>query len=33
VGIQFPETRTYVEKVEHVKSVYASTYAKQLGLG
>jgi soluble lytic murein transglycosylase len=33
VGIQFPETRTYVERVEHVKTVYASTYAKQLGLG
>ena len=33
VGIQFPETRTYVAKVERVKSIYASTYAKQLGLG
>ena len=33
VDIQFPETRSYVTKVERVKSVYASTYAKQLGLG
>jgi soluble lytic murein transglycosylase len=33
VGIQFPETRDYVAKVERAKSVYADTYAKQLGLG
>ena len=32
VGIQFPETRSYVEKVEHVKQIYADAYAKELGL-
>ena len=32
VGIQFPETRSYVDKVEHVKQVYADAYAKELGL-
>jgi soluble lytic murein transglycosylase len=32
VGIQFPETRSYVDKVEKVKVVYADTYAKELGL-
>jgi soluble lytic murein transglycosylase len=32
VGIQFPETRRYVDDVERVKAVYARTYAKQLGL-
>ena len=32
VGIQFPETRSYVEKVERVKQVYAESYAKELGL-
>jgi soluble lytic murein transglycosylase len=32
VGIQFPETRSYVEKVEHVKKIYADSYAKELGL-
>lgn len=32
VGIQFPETRSYVDKVERVKKVYASAYAKELGL-
>ena len=32
VGIQFPETRSYVEKVEHVKKIYAKSYAKELGL-
>jgi soluble lytic murein transglycosylase len=32
VGIQFPETRSYVEKVERVKEVYASAYADELGL-
>lgn len=32
LGIQFPETRSYVEKVERVKQVYADTYAKELGL-
>ena len=32
IGIQFPETRSYVDKVEHVKQVYADAYAKELGL-
>jgi soluble lytic murein transglycosylase len=32
VGIQFPETRSYVDKVERVKEIYAETYAKELGL-
>jgi len=32
VGIQFPETRAYVEKVLRVKKVYADSYARQLGL-
>jgi soluble lytic murein transglycosylase len=32
VGIQFPETRSYVAKVEDVKKVYAESYAKELGL-
>ena len=32
VGIQFPETRSYVAKVERVKQIYADSYAKELGL-
>jgi soluble lytic murein transglycosylase len=32
VGIQFPETLSYVEKVERVKEVYARVYAARLGL-
>ncbi len=32
VGIQFPETRSYVAKVEHAKDVYARAYADELGL-
>jgi soluble lytic murein transglycosylase len=32
VGIQFPETQTYVDNVEKAKAIYASTYAKELGL-
>ena len=32
VGIQFPETRSYVENVEHAKKIYAKSYAKELGL-
>ena len=32
VGIQFPETRDYVAKVEQVEQVYASAYADELGL-
>lgn len=32
VGVQFPETRSYVAKVERVKRIYAGSYAKELGL-
>jgi len=32
VGIQFPETRSYVAKVERVKQIYADSYAKELRL-
>jgi soluble lytic murein transglycosylase len=32
VGIQFPETRSYVDKVERVKGIYAASYAAELGL-
>ena len=32
VGIQFPETRSYVAKVERVKEIYTHSYAKELGL-
>jgi soluble lytic murein transglycosylase len=32
VGIEFPETRSYVAKVLRVKKVYADSYARQLGL-
>ncbi len=32
VGIQFPETRSYVAKVKRVKEIYADTYASELGL-
>lgn len=31
VGIEFPETRSYVEKVERLKKVYARAYADELG--
>ena len=30
--IQFPETRAYVDKVEHLKGIYRRAYAKELGL-
>jgi len=33
LGIEFPETRSYVERVERAKRVYADSYAKELGLG
>lgn len=33
VGIQFPETRAYVAKVERAKKVYADLYRSKLGLG
>ena len=32
VGIQFPQTRSYVENVERVKAIYAKAYATELGL-
>ncbi len=32
VGIQFAETRAYVERVEKLKVVYRRTYARRLGL-
>jgi soluble lytic murein transglycosylase len=32
IGIQFPETRSYVAKVEDVKRVYAKVYASELRL-
>ncbi len=33
VGIQFAETRHYVERVQELKQVYARAYASELGLG
>jgi soluble lytic murein transglycosylase len=30
-GIQFPETRAYVDKVEHLKTIYRRAYARELG--
>ena len=32
IGIQFPETRSYIAKVERVKDVYAKVYASELRL-
>ncbi len=32
VGIQFPETRSYVTKVERARKTYADVYADELGL-
>ena len=32
-GIQFPETRDYVNKVERLKGIYRRTYPTQLGYG
>jgi soluble lytic murein transglycosylase len=32
IGIQFPETRSYVAKVERTKGIYASAYPDELGL-
>jgi soluble lytic murein transglycosylase len=32
VGVQFPETRAYIDKVERLKGIYRRTYAKELGL-
>ena len=31
VGIQFQETRDYVNRVEHLRRIYRSAYASQLG--
>ena len=33
VGVQFPETRAYVDKVLHVRDVYADAYADELAAG
>jgi soluble lytic murein transglycosylase len=32
LGIQFAETRHYVERVQELKALYADAYAKELGL-
>jgi soluble lytic murein transglycosylase len=32
-GIQFAETRAYVDKVERLKDIYRRTYRSELGLG
>ncbi len=32
-GIQFPETRAYVNRVERLKEIYRRAYASELGLG
>ena len=32
-AIQFPETRAYVSRVEHLQRVYRDAWAKQLGYG
>jgi soluble lytic murein transglycosylase len=31
VGIQFPETRAYVDRVENLKQIYRDAYANELG--
>jgi len=31
-GIQFPETRAYVDRVERLKGIYRRAYGKELGL-
>ena len=31
-GVQFPETRAYVDKVERLKGIYRRTYGRELGL-
>lgn len=33
VGVQFPETRAYVDKVERLKGIYRRAYRTELGLG
>jgi soluble lytic murein transglycosylase len=32
-GIQFPETRAYVDRVERLEGIYRRAYASELGLG
>ena len=32
-GVQFPETRAYVDRVERLKDIYRRAYASELGLG
>jgi len=32
-GVQFAETRAYVDKVERLKDIYRRSYANELGLG
>ena len=32
-GVQFPETRAYVDRVERLKSIYRRAYKSELGLG
>ena len=32
VGVQFPETRAYVDKVERLKGIYRRAYKSELGL-
>jgi soluble lytic murein transglycosylase len=31
-GVQFPETRAYVDKVERLKGIYRRAYAHELGI-
>jgi len=30
--VQFPETRAYIDKVEHLKGIYRRAYRSELGL-
>jgi len=32
-GVQFPETRAYVDRVERLKEIYRRAYGSELGLG
>ena len=32
-GVQFPETRAYVDRVERLKTIYRRAYGKELGTG
>jgi len=32
-GVQFPETRAYVDRVERLKTIYRRAYGSELGLG